>query len=1076
MDRCAQTAVKTLTRIIVVLLAAIIPARTTRAAEATGLVNVTPDKPQSTTDTTRFYAGQKLVIQLRGTVDINHRSWKSQECFLGFIDCHDVSHESSNLRTPAQNPAILRLEDKDNAVPFGPNGTRLNPSDFSAGANAITIEIGSSDLEDFTTSYLLLGYIPGPLKVAAAAFGGFGLQMKEIEEAISRDTCTDGRSPCSSRAYDVAITVDTSRRVQLLGAFLRKEKRTPELIGSAEVLDALTRVDAANRKPIADLLVEHVTMYYPLSDHSHDRLRILELAAQYDSDNPTIANHITDYHLDIGNYAAGKGNAEEALVKSKREIDDAVAAGKTPTPAQYQEYGHAHGNVGRVYEGEKAQPDQLHLEAAAVSYLRAAEQLALAADAEPAAEKEHGHREEAAGWHLRRASALRRIHTREALARAAMAAADARAAVPRVIAGDLLSISADERFLLAARPMTAIPSPATGATVDYASLDRAQRSEWSVAAIAGKTALLTREKEISWFDGDGSRPTSPASLDDTVKSAAGGASGAVALLTDGSVVRLVRDQPPQLVAAAEVQATHVAHAAGTATYAWATGAGAIQVSGEKVVTIPASDPPFAVESLLLSPDAASLLALVSSTVEEKKVLEWRLWSLDNPDKPVIVAMPAKAFSSGSAVWLAEPSRVVVAGAENVIAYDTTTGKQTWRTAGSRVFDIGGDRVAVLPAKGTIRSVTTLDRKGTASTITLSMPIDAATAFVLPVLPGSKSPFTIVARPDLATFYVYELPSGRMLSQVGTGEIVPRASGILTGGRWSHHFNSTTRQVIVQDREQREKPITYPAAIASDGRPTRLLLDAGTSERWLAVNRAASNSNVESLEWMSSKGVSRTEKLPSADGTWALLDASPLAFAAVPQKEDAKAAKRVVILFVDPSKETVTRKEIAAPDAKDLVAAISPETVVYRDAGAVRLKRGDAEAIELLAAGDTRALLSSDGSRIAVANASGASPQLRLFDLPSGTERACADCSRYKPVSSLLGSQSAPFAISRSLTRIAFRVSKGVAVVDAGRNGVIAEVPAGEPLAVGDAFVILRRHGAVELWRFPTRPATEHVVP
>ncbi len=279
----------------------------------------------------RFYPGQKITVQIRGTVDADHHYWEERRCSWAGIKCWYEYPESANIVNTSSLPVLLSVRDtrgedveslKQAVDPKISDGSQKHfplPEPWVANQELV-LELRMPDAENKWDTF-------GQAIQIFARIADRGLNNMPVY----RNACV-GRPPhCGSGAYSVAVTnIDNSERMRHLENLL-KVPVPPSTVISALKQDRFLVGDSAkdHQTKLARLLYGQSQL--KLHEGTEAEQQYLQYALELDRSEKSvdISNALSKAYLSSGNIAAAKMENEKTFQIIAAEYEKAKASGLT---------------------------------------------------------------------------------------------------------------------------------------------------------------------------------------------------------------------------------------------------------------------------------------------------------------------------------------------------------------------------------------------------------------------------------------------------------------------------------------------------------------------------------------------------------------------------------------------------------------------------------------------------------------------------------------------------------------------------------------------------------------------------
>lgn len=264
--------------------------------------------------TTKFYPGQKIRLQVKGQIDVNHRFWEERRCNWFGANCWYEDRDASSWHATNTFPAVFRFQGaSDLSLLSSPDQTVTSSL---TGGTEKHLGINSSQLQDPQIVEIDIKARNSNNDLGAFGYGvtllGKIVDFSTSGVGMNRATCA-GRNTCSAGSYRVTLLdVDNSGRFADLRSLLANVKPLPSAI--LPILDKPFTHDPIVRQRVAQLIFEHAKKRYekPEDAGSTDLIQFLEYAAQLDVAKGVgeIGNALANAYLKSGNVAQAKATAE----------------------------------------------------------------------------------------------------------------------------------------------------------------------------------------------------------------------------------------------------------------------------------------------------------------------------------------------------------------------------------------------------------------------------------------------------------------------------------------------------------------------------------------------------------------------------------------------------------------------------------------------------------------------------------------------------------------------------------------------------------------------------------------------
>lgn len=235
-----------------------------------------------------YFPGQRLSIDVSGTIDVNPEEQWEENCFLGICKRHTwINHhwfDASRL------PVIfVLLDESDNKV-----------AEFAAPGGKASYLIPTDVLVSYNRKLRLFGMV------------------SDTTPAI------DARR--SRGQYAVRISVDTSARIRKLPAYLAAHKPAASELKARWAYDPF--LITQNRSAVVAALISFAQSAHPASDRgrSEEHRALLDYAAEIDPTNPTVGSAAADMFIKQGNFK----EAEAQMVATIKKLQQLPGSADNP--------------------------------------------------------------------------------------------------------------------------------------------------------------------------------------------------------------------------------------------------------------------------------------------------------------------------------------------------------------------------------------------------------------------------------------------------------------------------------------------------------------------------------------------------------------------------------------------------------------------------------------------------------------------------------------------------------------------------------------------------------------------------
>lgn len=287
MKRLAQIVAAGILGLLPVLASAAVP-----QGFVEGQVNIHPRKLVLVSNEygNTFFPGQRLVITVTGTVDVNFVRRSEETCFLFF--CKTRRWIDHNFQDASVRPVRFRLEDEV--------GNPVQEFETQAGRAEINIPLAGTNT--FNRRMRLVGM---------------------VADSPGLPVIDPGRS---QGQFDVRIDVSTRARAQQVPTYLMQARPTAQVLKQAWVADPF--LIEQNRSALSLALVELAKAAFPPSNTATAAAHrdLLDYAAEVAPQSGQVTAAMADMFLKQGK----PQEAENVLVKQITDLNQKLAAGGTP--------------------------------------------------------------------------------------------------------------------------------------------------------------------------------------------------------------------------------------------------------------------------------------------------------------------------------------------------------------------------------------------------------------------------------------------------------------------------------------------------------------------------------------------------------------------------------------------------------------------------------------------------------------------------------------------------------------------------------------------------------------------------
>ncbi|WP_126247850.1 WG repeat-containing protein [Chitinophaga rhizosphaerae] len=251
-------------------------------------IRIADGAPTNLTPSVKFYAGDRVMIQIDPQSQVRHNPWEErhEDCDFLFIGCDDVITPHHNYKSARDLPITTYLRG-DNGRYLDPHGTLV----FAA-----PTEHFISLQEDFGKAFDLVGF-----------FGDY--RAPEYPDGIPIDRAV------SDGAYKVKVYLDASIRIQRFAQKLEesKENVTLQSIFAENMLNSNLRQFYPAK--VAKIIGDHCIRYPNIE--GIERRSILTEALRLDPTNPDLIATMADTYLKAGDLSGAELNYRKLIADEK---------------------------------------------------------------------------------------------------------------------------------------------------------------------------------------------------------------------------------------------------------------------------------------------------------------------------------------------------------------------------------------------------------------------------------------------------------------------------------------------------------------------------------------------------------------------------------------------------------------------------------------------------------------------------------------------------------------------------------------------------------------------------------------